>query len=86
MEDFMVPQEKRAAVTRGLREAFGVTEFEEIRELNGGRGANPVFLIVVRGSRFLLRINLCAGDLTPLHMHEGGGRSRPGAACLVHQR
>ena len=64
MEDFMVPQEKRAAVTRGLREAFGVTEFEEIRELNGRRGANPVFRIVVRGSRFLLRINLCAGDLT----------------------
>jgi hypothetical protein len=60
----MIPQEKREAVTRGLREAFGVTEFEEIRELNGGRGANPVFRIVVQGSRFLLRINLRAGDLT----------------------
>jgi thiamine kinase-like enzyme len=64
MEDFMIPQEKSAAVARGLREAFGVTEFEDIRELAGGLGANPVFRIVVRGSAFLLRINLRAGDLT----------------------
>jgi hypothetical protein len=27
----MIPQEKSAAVLRGLREAFGVTEFEDIR-------------------------------------------------------
>ncbi len=27
----MIPQEKSAAVTRGLREAFGVTEYEDIR-------------------------------------------------------
>ena len=60
----MIPQEKTAAVTRGLREAFGVTAFEDIRELNGGLGSNPVFRIVVRGSRFLLRINMRAGDLT----------------------
>jgi thiamine kinase-like enzyme len=62
MEDVMIPQEKSAAVTRGLREAFGVTEFEDIRELTG-LGSNPVFRIVVRGSAFLLRINLRAGDV-----------------------
>jgi thiamine kinase-like enzyme len=60
----MIPQEKSAAVTRGLREAFGVTEFEEIYELAGGLNANPVFRVVVRGSAFLLRINMRAGDLT----------------------
>ncbi len=60
----MIPQEKGAAVTRGLREAFGVAAFEDIRELKGGLGANPVFRIVVRGSAFLLRINMRAGDLT----------------------
>ena len=64
MEDCMIPQEKSAAVTRGLREAFDVTEFENIRPLAGRLGANPVFRIVVRGSAFLLRINLRAGDLT----------------------
>ena len=60
----MIPQEKSTAVTCGLREAFGVTEFEEIRELTGGHGCNPVFRIVVRGSPFLLRMNMRAGDLT----------------------
>src|SRR3954466_5896085 len=60
----MIPEEKSAAVSRGLREAFGVTEVEEIRELAGGRGLNPVFRIVVRGSAFLLRINMRAGILT----------------------
>ncbi len=59
----MIPPDKRAAVTRGLREAFGVTEFEEICDLSRGAGANPVFRIVVQGSAFLLRINLRAGDL-----------------------
>ena len=27
----MIPQEKSAAVSRGLREAFGIAEFEDIR-------------------------------------------------------
>ena len=59
----MIPQEKGAAVTRGLQVAFGVSDPEEIRELNGGLGSNPVFRIVVRGTAFLLRINMRAGDL-----------------------
>jgi len=52
----MIPQEKSAAVTRGLREAFGVTEFEEIRLMTQGHTSSLVFRIVVRGSPFLLKI------------------------------
>ena len=59
----MIPQEKSAAVCRALQEAFGVTDFDGIRQLTGGLGANPVFRIVVRGSAYLLRINLRAGDV-----------------------
>jgi len=59
----MIPQDKNTAITRGLSEAFGVSECEDIREVTGGPGANPVFRIVVRRSAFLLRINLRAGDL-----------------------
>ena len=32
----MIPEEKSEAVTRGLREAFGVTEFEDISRITGG--------------------------------------------------
>ena len=39
MEDSMIPQEKSAAVTRGLREAFGVTEFEDIRKVTRGHSS-----------------------------------------------
>src|SRR5215217_5864857 len=56
MEDCMIPEEKSAAVTRGLREAFGVTAFEDIRKMPGGLTFAFVFRIVVRGSPFLLRI------------------------------
>jgi hypothetical protein len=56
MEDSMIPQEQSAAVTRGLREAFGVTAFEDIRMLTQGFTMSLVFRIVVRGSAFLLKI------------------------------
>ena len=52
----MIPQEKSAAVTRGLREAFGVTEFEDIRKMTKGHNAALVFRIVVRGRPYLLRV------------------------------
>lgn len=51
----MIPQEKSAAVTRALREAFGVAAFEDIRLLSDGL-TSLVFRIVVGGSPFLLRI------------------------------
>jgi hypothetical protein len=61
MEDCMIPQEKTAAVSRGLREAFGVTEFEDIRMIKG-LASSMVFRIVVRGSPFLLKISTRTSD------------------------
>ena len=62
-EVLTIPQEKAAAVSRALHEAFGVTEPEDLRQLSEA-GANPVFRIVVRGSAFLLRLNLRAGNVS----------------------
>ena len=59
----MIPEEKTAAVTLGLNEAFGVAEFEDIRDLTERPGSNRAFRIVVRGSAYLLRINTRAGDM-----------------------
>jgi hypothetical protein len=55
-ENLMIPQEKTEAVTRGLREAFGVPAFEEIRTMTRGLGSALKFRIVVRGSPYLLKI------------------------------
>src|SRR5580658_3469877 len=52
----MIPQEKSEAVARGLREAFGVTEFEDISRITRGQTPSLVFRIVVRGSPYLLKI------------------------------
>ena len=52
----MIPKDKVAAVTKGLREAFGVTEFEDMRMMTKGHNYALVFRIVVRGSPFLLRV------------------------------
>jgi aminoglycoside phosphotransferase (APT) family kinase protein len=60
----MIPQDKSAAVTLGLNETFGVTEFEDIRDLTERPGSNRAFRIVVRGSAYLLRINTRPGDMT----------------------
>ncbi|HTS64116.1 MAG TPA: phosphotransferase [Candidatus Acidoferrales bacterium] len=57
----MIPQEKSAAVTRGLREAFGVTECEEIRMIKD-LASSLVYRIVVRGSAFLLKISMRTSD------------------------
>jgi aminoglycoside phosphotransferase (APT) family kinase protein len=59
----VIPQEKIAAVTRGLNQAFGVGAFDEIRDLTERAGSNRAFRIVVRGSAYLLRINTRAGDM-----------------------
>ncbi len=59
----MIPPEKSAAVTLGLTEAFGLTEFEDIRDLTERPGSNRAFRIVVRGSPYLLRINTRPGDM-----------------------
>ena len=59
----MIPQEKIAAVTRGLNRAFGVEAFEGVRDLTERPGSNRAFRIVVQGSAYLLRINTRAGDM-----------------------
>jgi hypothetical protein len=60
----MIPQEKSAAVTRGLNETFGITELEDIRDLTERPGSNRVFRIIVRGTAYLLRIKTRPGDMT----------------------
>jgi aminoglycoside phosphotransferase (APT) family kinase protein len=57
----MIPQEKSEAVTRGLREAFGVTEFEDIHMIKD-LASSLVFRIIVRGSPYLLKITTRAKD------------------------
>jgi aminoglycoside phosphotransferase (APT) family kinase protein len=52
----MIPEEKKAAVGRALRETFGVREFEDICRMTKGLSSDLVFRIVVKGSPFLLRI------------------------------
>lgn len=59
----MIPQEKSAAVARGLSEAFGVTAFDDIRVLSKGSFSKVlVYRIVVRGRPFLLRIIMRTDD------------------------
>jgi aminoglycoside phosphotransferase (APT) family kinase protein len=57
-----IPEEKRDGVASGLREAFGVNEFEEIRVLAGRPTGALVYRIVVRGTPFLLRLCTRRGD------------------------
>ena len=59
----MIPQEKSAAVTRGLREAFGVTEFEDIRMMTRGLNSALKFRIVVRGSPYLLKVIMRTNEM-----------------------
>ena len=52
----MIPQEKSAAVWRGLDEAFGTKSIDDIRKMTRGLSSDLVLRIVVRGSPYLLRI------------------------------
>ena len=58
----MIPQEKMAAVERGLSEAFGATGYDDLRALTRGRSSALVFRIVVGGTPYLLRIIMRADD------------------------
>jgi hypothetical protein len=53
----LIPEAKQPAVARALKEAFGVTELEDIRMMTAG-GLSPalVFRIVLRGCPYLLRV------------------------------
>jgi len=52
----MIPDNKQVAVEKALRRAFGVSEFEEIRQLTKGLSSALIFKIVVRGESYLLRV------------------------------
>jgi aminoglycoside phosphotransferase len=52
----MIPEAKNDAVARALREAFGVSEVDDIRMLTAGLSSALVFRIAVRGSPYLLRV------------------------------
>ncbi|HEV2349806.1 MAG TPA: phosphotransferase [Terriglobia bacterium] len=60
----MIPEEKRAAVTRALREAFGTTELEDIRRMTKGLSSDLVFRIVAKGSPYVLRIIMRVNEQT----------------------
>ena len=60
----MIPEENSAGVAHALGETFGVTKFEDIRDLTERPGSNRVFRIVIRASAYLLRINTRPGDVT----------------------
>lgn len=52
----LIPEEKIPAVSRGLHEAFGVTELEDIRKITKGQTPALIFRIVVNGRPYLLRL------------------------------
>src|ERR1043166_1308825 len=61
----MIPEDKMAAVSRGLLEAFGVTTFDDIQKLTKGHTSALVFRIVVRGRPYLLRIIMRNDSIGP---------------------
>jgi len=52
----MIPEEKKTVVARALHEAFGATEYEDIRILTAGLSSALVFRIVVKDRPYLLRV------------------------------
>jgi len=68
MIPLVIPDDKSAAVARGLRQAFGAEEFEDIRMLTKGQSGALVYRIIVGGSPYLLRIITRTQDPTlPQH-------------------
>jgi thiamine kinase-like enzyme len=60
----MIPEAKNDAVARALREAFGVSGYDDIRIVTGGMTTARVFRIVVAGHPYLLRL-ITSTDATP---------------------
>jgi len=72
----MIPEDKNPAVKRALQAAFGVAEFEDIRQLTEGLSSALIFRIVVRGKPYLLRVIMRAdamGDPTRLYSYMKAG-------------
>jgi aminoglycoside phosphotransferase (APT) family kinase protein len=79
----MIPQEKSAAVTRALREAFGVTALEGIRPMAEGNSTTLKYRIVVEGAPYLLRIILRTDDPT---RHFANARAAAEGGVAPHVR
>ena len=60
----MIPQDRSEALTRALREAFGVFAVEDVRKVMNGFSGALVYRIVVRGTPFLLRMITRINDPT----------------------
>jgi thiamine kinase-like enzyme len=81
----VIPEDKSAGVTHGLREAFGVEEFEDIYMLTKGQSGALVYRMVVRGSPYLLRIITRTHDPTlPQHFACMKAAADAGLAPLIH--
>jgi hypothetical protein len=52
----MIPEDKKTAVCRALREAFGATDVDDIRKMTRGLSSDLVFRVVVQANPYLLRI------------------------------
>jgi thiamine kinase-like enzyme len=78
----MIPQDKSAAVTRALQEAFGVTAFEDIRPMAEGNSTTLKHRIVVGGAPYLLRIILRKDDPTR-HFANASAAAEAGVAPRV---
>lgn len=52
----LIPEEKRATVQGGLREAFGAERFDDISPVTGGQTNGLVYRVVVAGTPYLLKI------------------------------
>jgi len=64
----MIPEAKRNVVKQALEEAFGVSEFEDIRMITVGLSSALIFRIVVKGKPYLLRIITRTDDVSdPIH-------------------
>ncbi len=69
----MIPEERRDAVARALREVFDVEQADDIRNTTGGLSKARVFKIVVRERPYLLRVVV-----------QNGGPAGPGTGDQTH--
>jgi aminoglycoside phosphotransferase (APT) family kinase protein len=80
----MIPEEKKAAIAHALHEAFSVTEFDDISQLNKGLHGAIVLRIVVKGSLYLLRVVMRKDETTARHFTSMRAAAEAGLAPHVH--
>lgn len=81
----MIPEIKQAAVKKALQEAFGVSEYEDIRKLTAGLSPDLVFRIVVKGKAYMLRVIMRASTAyEPRHFSSMKAGAETGIAPRIH--